>query len=91
MERILEKLEKLKKIASPERKGASAKSKLNKNQENVMDTSLTDHRHRMTEQEEDEELMINDKDIDDEAEVITRFESSPWCKYNDLHWVLYSN
>jgi hypothetical protein len=32
----------------------------------------------MTEQEEDEELMLNAKEIDEEA--ITRFDTSPWCK-----------
>lgn len=30
----------------------------------------------MTEQEEDEELMLNEKEA--EEEVITRFDSSPW-------------
>lgn len=82
MDKILEKLEKLKKIASPERKGkkkpaavtgasngGAASSKL--------DTSLTDHRHRMTEQEEDEELNEFDEELEDE-ELITRFDASPW-------------
>jgi hypothetical protein len=35
----------------------------------------------MTEQEEDEELMTNANDLDDEDQMITRFDASPWCKF----------
>ena len=35
----------------------------------------------MTEQEEDEELMLNASQIDNDDELITRFDASPWCKY----------
>ncbi len=42
---------------------------------------MISRRHRMTEQEEDEELMVNANENDNEDEVITRFDSSPWCKY----------
>lgn len=34
----------------------------------------------MTEQEEDEELMINASQLDNEEDYITRFDASPWCK-----------
>lgn len=50
------------------------------------DVSMTpsksgDNRHRMTEKEEDEELMMNDADeLENEDEIITRFDASPWCK-----------
>jgi hypothetical protein len=33
----------------------------------------------MTEEEEDEELMLNANE--NEEEIITRFDTSPWCKY----------
>ena len=69
MEKILEKLEKLKKIASPKGKqSASAKQA----------QSAADRRHRMTEEEEDEELLANANELDDEAELITRFDATPW-------------
>lgn len=67
MEKILEKLEKLKKMAAP--KAGLAKQ--------TSETAATDHRHRMTEQEEDEELMNTD-DLDTDEEYITRFDASPW-------------
>jgi hypothetical protein len=80
MDKIFEKLEKLKKLASPDRKGVKKPARARgANAENEMDTSITDHRHRMTEQEEDEELMEND-DINEEN-LITRFDASPWCKF----------
>jgi SWI/SNF-related matrix-associated actin-dependent regulator of chromatin subfamily A member 5 len=70
MEKILEKLEKLKKLASPKKSGsANAKATA---------ANATDHRHRMTEQEEDEELIAEADELDEEEETITRFESSPW-------------
>ena len=72
MDKILEKLEKLKKIASPKgKKGAATTSKASA-------ANVTDHRHRMTEQEEDEELMTNADELEEEEDTITRFDTSPW-------------
>ena len=80
MDKILDKLEKLKKLASPgkNKKSSSTKDAAASSAEK-MDTSLTDHRHRMTEQEEDEELNDIDNELE-EDELITRFDASPWCK-----------
>jgi hypothetical protein len=89
MDKIFEKLEKLKKLASPDRKGVKKVTRAKSGAATTtaaaaatadadMDTSITDRRHRMTEQEEDEELMDND-DINEE-DTITRFDASPWCK-----------
>jgi SWI/SNF-related matrix-associated actin-dependent regulator of chromatin subfamily A member 5 len=71
MEKILDKLEKLKALASPSK---SKKALIAKGAKE----SSTDHRHRMTEQEEDEELIANANELDDEDEIITRFDASPW-------------
>jgi hypothetical protein len=68
MEKILEKLEKYKQNANRNNRGIR--------QETVVATG--DNRHRMTEQEENEELMNAANDID--SNLITRFEASPWCK-----------
>jgi hypothetical protein len=70
MEKILEKLEKLKTLASPSKSKKPSKSK--------SDENPTDRRHRMTEEEEDEELIDAAHELDDEDEVITRFDESPW-------------
>lgn len=70
MDKILEKLEKLKTLASP--------SKAKKSKAAAKEADATDHRHRMTEQEEDEELIANANQIDVEDELITRFDDSPW-------------
>ena len=77
MDKILEKLERLKKIASPKKdtkkSGASSKGA------NGASASAADHRHRMTEQDEDEELIANDADeLEVEGDMITRFDTSPW-------------
>lgn len=64
MERILEKLEELKNLAAP---GSKTK---------IKSESAKDRRHRMTEEEEDEELMTTADN--NEKEVITHFDSSPW-------------
>lgn len=69
MEKILEKLERLKKLAAPKSKTGTAKASCSSN---------SDHRHRMTEQEEDEELMINANEADTDDDIITRFDTSPW-------------
>jgi SWI/SNF-related matrix-associated actin-dependent regulator of chromatin subfamily A member 5 len=72
MEKILEKLEQLKhKLESPN-KGKSN----NKNGSKA--ENAADHRHRMTEQEEDEELMINANEYEDDEQAITHFTESPW-------------
>ena len=84
MEKILEKLEKLKKLSDPSSKRRQAST----SQGDAGDTSITgtpaksgDNRHRMTEKEEDEELMMNDaNELENEDELITRFDASPWCK-----------
>lgn len=39
-----------------------------------------DHRHRMTEEEEDAELLSDAKEAE-RSETITRFDHSPWCSY----------
>ena len=86
MDKILEKLEKLKKLSDTSSKRARKTS-------TNADTSITDtpsktsggadNRHRMTEKEEDEELMLNDADeLENEDELITRFDASPWCKFH---------
>ena len=97
MDKILEKLEKLKKLSDTSSKRARKTS-------TNADTSITDtpsktsgggadNRHRMTEKEEDEELMLNDADeLENEDELITRFDASPWCKFisifpiNSIHY-----
>lgn len=76
MEKILEKLEKLKKLASPKSKAPVSKT--------GAAASTTDHRHRITEQEEDEELMTEANEIENEDQIITRFDASPWCKLISL-------
>jgi phage antirepressor YoqD-like protein len=38
------------------------------------------HRHRMTEEEEDAELLSDAKESE-RLSSITRFEQSPWCKF----------
>lgn len=40
---------------------------------------LSSHRHRMTEEEEDAELLSDAKEAE-KSETITRFDRSPWCK-----------
>jgi SWI/SNF-related matrix-associated actin-dependent regulator of chromatin subfamily A member 5 len=67
MEKIFAKLEKLKSLAAPK----DLKTPTKKSADNAKD-----RRHRMTEQEEDEELMTTADDND--KEVITHFDSSPW-------------
>jgi hypothetical protein len=42
---------------------------------------LFSHRHRMTEEEEDAELLDDAKEAE-RPEVITRFDQSPWCKFS---------
>lgn len=77
MDKLFEKLEKLKKLTGGKTAtGTPAKS----SQSSESPTKTGDNRHRMTEQEEDEELMINDADELSEDELITRFDASPWCK-----------
>ena len=39
---------------------------------------ICSHRHRRTEQEEDEELLIESRKS---SQIVTRFDESPWCKY----------
>lgn len=72
MEKILEKLEKYKQNANRNSRGTRHDSS----------TTAGDNRHRMTEQEENEELMNAANEID--SDVITRFEASPWCKLHFL-------
>ncbi len=43
-------------------------------------TTVADHRHRMTEEEEDAELLSDAKESE-RLSSITRFEQSPWCKF----------
>jgi hypothetical protein len=38
------------------------------------------HRHRMTEEEEDAELLDDAKEAE-KLSSITRFDQSPWCKF----------
>lgn len=40
---------------------------------------LFSHRHRMTEEEEDAELLSDAKEAE-KLNSITRFDQSPWCK-----------
>jgi SWI/SNF-related matrix-associated actin-dependent regulator of chromatin subfamily A member 5 len=78
MEKILEKLEQLKhKLESP-KKGKSSGTSNNSNKNGSKAESAADHRHRMTEQEEDEELMINANEYEDDEQAITHFTESPW-------------
>lgn len=71
MEKILEKLEKLKNLASPKSKKTQPSS------QSQSDEKARDHRHRMTEQEEEEELIAEQNEFDEE-DIITRFDESPW-------------
>ncbi len=41
---------------------------------------LFSHRHRMTEEEEDAELLSDAKEAE-KLTSITRFDQSPWCKF----------
>lgn len=90
MDKILEKLEKLKKLSDQSSKRARQAS----TNQGDADTSITgtpsksgDNRHRMTEKEEDEELMMNDADeLENEDELITRFDASPWCKFISIFY-----
>jgi SWI/SNF-related matrix-associated actin-dependent regulator of chromatin subfamily A member 5 len=70
MDKILEKLEKLKNLASPKSKRGASSSQ-------TTEASAKDRRHRMTEEEEEEELMAEQNELDEE-EIITRFDESPW-------------
>lgn len=72
MEKILEKIEKLKQLSEPKsKKGA------NKNNDDL-NTSKDNNRHRMTQEDEDEELMAEAREFEDEDETITHFSASPW-------------
>lgn len=82
MEKILEKLEKLQKLSDPQSKRLRQPSTSQAAANGETPTKSGDHRHRMTEKEEDEELMMNDtNELDNEDEIITRFDASPWCKF----------
>jgi SWI/SNF-related matrix-associated actin-dependent regulator of chromatin subfamily A member 5 len=70
MEKLLQKLEDLKTLASPSKPNKESKKR---------NVDPGDRRHRMTEQEEDEELLDQAANEDnDEDDVITRFDESPW-------------
>ncbi|RNA42249.1 chromatin-remodeling complex ATPase chain Iswi isoform X1, partial [Brachionus plicatilis] len=71
MEKILEKIEKLKALSEPQ-----MKKKLNRSAD--LSISKDSNRHRMTQEDEDEELMAQSKEFEDEQEIITHFSSSPW-------------
>ncbi|RNA16202.1 chromatin-remodeling complex ATPase chain Iswi isoform X1, partial [Brachionus plicatilis] len=71
MEKILEKIEKLKALSEPQMKKTLKKTA-------DLNTSNDNNRHRMTQEDEDEELMAEAKEFEDEQEIITHFSSSPW-------------
>lgn len=82
MEKFLAKLEKLKKLSDQSSAPKRQSSVTTTTTPSKTPTTSGDNRHRMTEKEEDEELMLNDtNDLENEDEVITRFDASPWCKY----------
>lgn len=83
MEKILEKLEKLKKLSDPGSKRLREPSTSQPGDDPTTPSKSGDNRHRMTEKEEDEELMLNDtNELENEDEIITHFDSSPWCMYS---------
>ena len=73
MEKILQKIEKLKALSEPQTKKGSKQQ-----QTADLNSSQDNNRHRMTQEDEDEELMAEVKEFEDDQEVITHFSSSPW-------------
>lgn len=79
MDKLFEKLEKLKQLSDPTLSKIVRQPSQSQTGVDGTPSKSGDNRHRMTEKEEDEELMNETSELEKEDELITRFDASPGC------------